>query len=118
MLRLLQRGTPRVAGVLARHPARAPELIRLEVANGLATGVRVRRISPPRARDLFRAFGELSIEMVPSEAIAHTALDVSIELGTSVYDATYLVLARWRDTLLLTADKRLAALAGRAELVE
>lgn len=56
--------------------------------------------------------------MVPSEAIAHTALDVSIELGTSVYDATYLVLARWKDAVLLTADRRLAPLAGRAELVE
>jgi predicted nucleic acid-binding protein len=41
-----------------------------------------------------------------------------MELGTSVYDAVYLVLARRNDARLVTADRRLAALAGRAELVE
>ena len=55
--------------------------------------------------------------MVQSAAIAHTALDVSIELGMSVYDATYLVVARWTNAVLITADRRLAALAGHAELV-
>jgi predicted nucleic acid-binding protein len=38
-------------------------------------------------------------------------------LETSAYDACYLALAEQQDAVLVTADRRLAALAGRAELV-
>jgi predicted nucleic acid-binding protein len=40
-----------------------------------------------------------------------------LSLGLSVYDASYLVLAEASDSLLVTADERLAAAAARAELV-
>jgi predicted nucleic acid-binding protein len=117
VLRLLQRGVTRVAELIETQPCAAPDLIRLEVANGLATATRSRRIDAGRAHRLFGLFRLLPIEIADSAGFVPAALSLSIELGISAYEATYLVLAGREDALLLTADRRLAALATRSELL-
>jgi predicted nucleic acid-binding protein len=66
---------------------RAPELIRLEVANALATRVRARRIELAHAQRLQELFESLRIEIVSSEPLVPTALAVAVELGVTAHDA-------------------------------
>ena len=49
--------------------------------------------------------------------LAEPAVGFAISQGLSVYDACYAVLAEAEDAVLVTADRRLAAAATRAELV-
>lgn len=103
---------------MAEHRCAAPDLIRLEVTNGLARLVRARRIAWERATCALRDFLELPLEIVSSEHLAEPALRAAIDFGPSAYDAAYLVLAGERDWVLVTADRRLAQLAPRSLLVE
>jgi predicted nucleic acid-binding protein len=51
------------------------------------------------------------------DALAIAALPRALASGLSGYDALYLVLAEAADATLVTADRRLAAAASRAELI-
>jgi predicted nucleic acid-binding protein len=50
-------------------------------------------------------------------ALAPAALSAAIGLELSAYDAAYAALAEALDTVLVTADRRLAGAVPRAELV-
>lgn len=60
---------------------------------------------------------DLRIELVPSTPLAPVALGVGLELGLSVYDAAYVIVAEAANAPLVTADRRLAAAYARAELI-
>lgn len=96
----------------------APDLIRLEVANGLVRQVRAGNVERRRGVRLLELFFELPIEIASSARLVLPALAVALEPGLTAYDALYEVLAGERDAVLLTADKRLARVATRAELVD
>jgi predicted nucleic acid-binding protein len=99
---LAERVLARVAAQGAVAPAHWP----LEVANGLWAAERRGRLRPADSERARRLLGDLEVEIVPVElstattAVLHTART----LGLSVYDATYLDLARFRDTALATLD--------------
>jgi predicted nucleic acid-binding protein len=116
-VRLLLEGSPQVAEAVRAEPVIAPCLLPIEVANALATSARTRRLDPDAGRRALGLLLELPIELVATETLARPALEAAFELGISAYDAAYLVLAVGREATLLTADRRLAGLAGRSQLV-
>ena len=81
----------------------APSLLKFEVANALYAAVLRKRISPPLAQKLIKHMLDLCIEEYPIQFL--DALKVSFKHHLSVYDASYLVLARKYHIALLTMDK-------------
>lgn len=103
---------------IAGHGAYVPSIWRLEVANGLQTAVRRRRIDGAY-RDL--ALSRLMAQRVTvdDETDRH-AWSATVRLAElhalSVYDASYLELALRLTAPLATVDKALAAAAERVGL--
>src|SRR5204863_6603092 len=86
----------------------APELMSIEVANGLRHAVRANIMDVRSARRFFASALRLPIVARSHRELAAPALDVALARGLSVYDATYLVLADALDAALVTADRTLA----------
>ncbi|HEX9467468.1 MAG TPA: type II toxin-antitoxin system VapC family toxin [Acidimicrobiia bacterium] len=84
----------------------APDLLFVEVASGLARGVRRGLIGADRARVLFHELLVVPIEVVPVESVVTAAFDLRDSF--SLYDACYVALAQQLDCGLLTSDHRLA----------
>ena len=57
------------------------------------------------------------VVLEPLSSLAGDALELALRHGISAYDASYLALAEGTEAVLVTADRRLAALATRSELV-
>jgi len=100
----------RVLASVAADGAAAPAHWPMEVANGLWSAERRGRIGSDEADRARRLLVDLEVEIVPVElsTAAGTILGTARELGLSVYDATYLDLARFRDVPLATLDAELA----------
>jgi len=95
----------------------APELLFAETANALALYVRAGHLtSAEAARGLTFVFSS-GITFAPLRELALPALEYSLRHRMSAYDAFYLALAEQLGAVLVTADRRLAELATRAELV-
>jgi predicted nucleic acid-binding protein len=95
----------------------APELLVIETANALCGYVRSNRLTPSQAG---RALGILigsSVSLEPLSSLVADALELALRHRISAYDASYLALAERTEAVLVTADRRLAALATRSELV-
>ena len=100
----------RVAGQLMGASLAAPAMLAFEMANVCLTKM---RRHPGRRQDLeegFRAFADMDIDVV--EIDLHEALTLARRTKLSVYDATYLWLARALNVELVTLDKRLATAAA------
>jgi predicted nucleic acid-binding protein len=98
-----------------------PLLWRLEVANGLRTGLRQGRIDLPDRDAALSDMATLYIQ-IDSETDLHawtTTLRLSDALGLTVYDASYLELAQRRALPLATLDEplRVAARACRVPVI-
>lgn len=115
-----------VRGLLAgpKHPvwartqsAAAPELLLAETANALSLYVRAGRLTPLQSARALAEVLRLDIRLEPLRSLVGAALEQALRLGISVYDAFYLALAEQAEAVLVTADRRLAALATRSELV-
>jgi len=87
-----------------------------EVANALLGYVRADALSLADATGALRALAGGPLRLHGS-GLAPAALGAAFDLGLSVYDATYAALAESLDAVLVTADRRLAAAVGNAELV-
>jgi predicted nucleic acid-binding protein len=108
---------PAAEAIVRRGHLTAPSLIAAEVANALRLQVRVGRLASDSAQSAMRDLLDAEIQLVPIEGLARAALAVALELGVSAYDASYIALAELLDLPLVTADRRLAAVYDRAELV-
>lgn len=95
----------------------APELVWLEVANALATSVRAGTVPPPLARRTLIALPRLPLEGPPLRELASPALAVAVARGLTAYDAAYVALAEAEDAVLVTADRELARVYKRVELI-
>ena len=100
----------------------APSLILMEAANILYKYSRRGKIDPRHcARSVLLLEYQLR-DVVPNEHLLPEAIRLALANQHPVYDCFYLALALERHEPLLTADRRLAAIAGRvgieAELIE
>ena len=95
----------------------APELVWLEVASALARNVASCVIDASTAFEALGRILALPLSVHRLDTLAEPALARALDLGLSVYDASYLTLAEVADAVLVTADRRLARAAVRAELI-
>lgn len=118
---LLEEASARSRPILERHlsgrdPAVAPELLYYEVGNVLATKT---RLGADETTELFERLLTLDIETHTLGADEyHASLRLARRHGLSVYDASYLALALAVGAKLVTADRRLAAVAARLGIAE
>lgn len=80
-------------------------LLNFEVLNGIKSAVLSKRIKPEIATKLANHF--LDLKIIKKKINFEKAFNYSLSLSISVYDATYLVLARRANVPLLTTDKKL-----------
>ncbi len=92
-------------------------LFPLEVANGLRFSMK----DASHAAEILNDFSILPIEIIALNNIQiKKALEIAYELGTTVYDASYHVLAIARNAIYITADKKYfdkAKQLGNIELI-
>jgi len=86
----------------------APILLIYEVGNALKSATLRKRLGTDQAKNLYQNFLLLPITYVDIEPA--NVLELSINENLSFYDASYVLLARKRVSLLLTLDKRLVQL--------
>ena len=101
-----------------RLAVHVPELVFAEVANALVTHARVRGAAPDAVVARVKSLSLLPLRVERLVHLAPAATRVALAHGISAYDACYLALAAARDATLVTADRRLAAAATRADLLE
>jgi predicted nucleic acid-binding protein len=95
----------------------APSLVWAEVVHALTRYVRAGYLSMDDAQERLVRLLQLPIASEPTEELALGALPRALAARMSGYDALYLVLADATDATLVTADRRLAEAASRAELI-
>lgn len=83
----------------------APTILPYEVANGLKSATRRKRLSEDEASKLIERFQKLHIPLASIDMSA--VLAYAIEKNLSVYDASYAWLARRYNCELMTHDKLL-----------
>jgi len=93
----------------------APDLIHLEVASALLKAAR--RDEVP-FEDSAEALSLLPAALRTLHSLDHieTAFEIARGQGGSIYDALYIALAHTLDAPLITADQRLATVAGKAKV--
>lgn len=93
----------------------APALITWEVANAVRVAAARGRIARESVADLYDAFTDLPITLVPHyemPRIARSHFVLGYGLTVSTYDATYLATALAADCELWTADDRVVRTVG------
>jgi predicted nucleic acid-binding protein len=95
----------------------APGLIWAEVVHAFVRYVRGGNLSAESAHERLVWLLQLPIRSEPIESLGLAALPRALSSGGSGYDAHYLVLVEAADATLVTADRRLAEAATRAELI-
>jgi len=80
----------------------APASLRWEVGNAATAGVKRRRLTPERARQLVTDFEQVTIRELTIDILR--AVDLGLELGIYAYDAYILEAARSSGFPLLTLD--------------
>lgn len=80
-------------------------LLPYEVSNALRSAVIKKRLDNEMAKELFVAYQKLNIEL--HEVDFEMVLKLAINENLSTYDASYIVLARSKQSSLFTLDERL-----------
>jgi predicted nucleic acid-binding protein len=81
----------------------SPQLLMYEVANGITTAVRRKRLSPNIAFQTMESLTALGIEI--REIAPLQVLEVALRYNLAAYDAAYLALAEAEDCDLWTGDR-------------
>ena len=95
-----------------------PDLFYAEVADALSNYVRAGQMRAELAVELVGTAVDLPLASRSLRELAPAALALSLERGVTVYDAAYVALAEAADAVLITADRSLAGMAARSELLE
>jgi len=88
-------------------PPIAPDLVLVEIGNGLWAATRRQRIDETTAQAQLEAAPHLFGELRASEALAPRAFEIARALGHPIYDCLYLAMAEAEHMPLITADARL-----------
>jgi predicted nucleic acid-binding protein len=83
----------------------APNLLSFEVINGIKGAILSKRLDLEEAKVLINKFSDLTIAL--EDISLDGVLEISVNKGLSVYDASYLYLSKFLDSPLLTLDKKL-----------
>jgi predicted nucleic acid-binding protein len=94
-----------------------PELVYAECAHSLLRYVRGRELEPRIALEKLEIVQALRLEVRSLRPLVKAAFAIALDRGLSAYDGCYLALAEAEQTVLVTADRRLAAAAAEAELI-
>ena len=94
-----------------------PDLLYAEVVHALARYCRTGRLSLRAAGIAIDYLASLPLDATPCSELAADALAIAVDRGVSGYDAMYLALAEATGSVLVTADRRLAAASANAELL-
>ena len=105
------------------HPdLTAPALMRVELTSSLLKYVRAKLLEPRVLHMAVHEVGALIDEWVPDEDILGMATEIAVDHRHKIYDCLYLALAVERRQALITADRRMAAIARKlsieTELIE
>jgi len=102
--------------VAGRVPAVAPELLRYEVGNVLVRGAGLDEAAARSGHERFLALEIQTFALGDDEY--RDALNLALRHGITVYDASYVALARALGVQFATADRRLAERLANPDLVE
>lgn len=86
----------------------APKLLEYEVANGVASAMKYRRINKSEGSEAWHFFKKLPIRYL--EADLEKAIEISTSHNLSVYDASYIAIAQEHGCKLFTLDKKMKKL--------
>lgn len=107
-----QRSADRVVG----ESALVPPIFPVEVANALFFAGKKRRITEDDVRMALTRIAELPIRVDSREFALHDELELAKKYDLTLYDATYLALARRHRIPLLTRDALLRRAAVKEKL--
>ena len=94
-----------------------PDVAYAETVSGLAKYVRSDLLPAKVAGEILEEVVRLPLVTHSHARLARASLTLALEHRLSAYDASYLALAQSLDVPLVTADRRLAAVAANAELL-
>ncbi|OHB77226.1 MAG: hypothetical protein A2Z25_08270 [Planctomycetes bacterium RBG_16_55_9] len=86
----------------------APDIIRPEVANTLWKIHKRQMLTVDEASKIIENFLSSSIEICSSDSLIADAFEIAVAAGRTIYDSLYIALAIKRNSVLITADQRLA----------
>jgi predicted nucleic acid-binding protein len=106
----------RVLDLVHREGAWVPAIWRLEVANSLQQSIKQRRINRAARDQALASLARIniSIDGHTNDFAWSDTLELAADLGLTLYDASYLELARRRASPLATLDRQLRAAAPKA----
>lgn len=99
--------------LLTRTDLAAPSLILAEVGNALSKRVRRGASSPEQATMAMEQLPRSFETLEPIEALYLRAMANAVNLRHPIYDCFYLALAERDRSAIVTANQRMATLAGR-----
>lgn len=86
----------------------APDIIRPEVGNIIWKLYTRRLLTGDEAIGIIENFLSSPIEICGSDSLLPSAFEIAIATGRTVYDSLYLALAVEQNSVMITADRRLA----------
>ena len=104
-------GTAEALSLLRRHRLFAPELLAVECANVLWKKVRRKEMSGQEALLAARLLQRADLELLPMRGLLDSMAELALALDHPAYDCAYLALAENLSCGLVTADRRLSAMA-------
>jgi predicted nucleic acid-binding protein len=94
----------------------APDLIYPEAGNILWKKQRLKELTHSEAEEITDAILSLPLMIGASKSLLPLAVDIAIACGITVYDASYLSLAKVYETTLITADRKLVDILAKTDL--
>lgn len=94
----------------------APDLIYPEAGNVLWKKQRLKELTRSEAEEITNAILLLPLKIGASRSLLPLAVDLAVIYGITVYDASYLSLAKVYETTLLTADRKLVDRLAKTDL--
>jgi predicted nucleic acid-binding protein len=94
----------------------APDLIYPEAGNALWKKQRLKELTRSEVEQITDAILSLPLKTEASKSLLPLAVDIAIAYGITVYDASYLSLAKVYETTLITADRKLVDVLAKTDL--
>jgi predicted nucleic acid-binding protein len=102
--------------LLERDDLKAPEFIRIEIANALLKFVQAGSFPLREVHHSLLRVNEAIQDFADDSRLLENAINIAAEANHKIYDCLYLALALERGEPLATADRRLAALAKQLSI--